>query len=320
LSVLVAGSGIGNQALLNLTLINNTAVSDLGFELSNTTSYAIEYGSRQDGNVYVNHQIERISTHGGQIGIRCRNAGLLHLRNSNVSDAGYIGILLDGYCGDSDIEGTYINGSYIHAANPYTTPPPNKVDPVGAGIFVGNGSGNINIRGGKIEWNAKGIIVSDSQGVTITGINFDYNTWGHVIVYGYQNAPESYPRGIIINGNRFLSGGNQGAKSAVYIDADHSEAIVNVVGNSIRMAASLANDYDGSPENPRPADPTVGPLAYCVRVDSSSGSAHVNVSGNEMYNCAALNSIGAYGPGIFVHDTGNLENLPNYYGGGAVQQ
>lgn len=319
-SVLVASSSIGNQAMLNFTSLTNTAVLDLGFNLGTTSSYAIEYGNRQDGTAYPNHQIDRISVYGGQVGIRARNANLLHIRNSNFSDIGYIAIWLDAYCGDSDIEGNYINGTYLSAPAPYGTPPSNPVDPVGAGIFVGLGSGNLNIRGGKIEWNEKGILISDSQGITVTGINFDTNVWGHVIVYGYAYVPEVNPRGIIINGNRFLSGGTQGGESAVYVDVNNAEAIVNIVGNSFRMASNNANDYDGSPEDPMPNNPSVGPAMYGIRVDSSTGSAHVNVSGNEMFNCAALNSIGAYGPAILVHDTGNLENMPDYYGGGAAEQ
>lgn len=320
-SVLVASPKIGNQALLDFTELKNTAVLDLGFELGATSSYAIEYGVRQGGVVYLNHQIERVSIHGGQVGIRARNAGLMHIRNSNFSDIGYIAIWLDGWCGDSDLEGNYINGTYINAPQPFHTPPAVPVDPVGTGIFVGFGSGNLNIRGGKIEWNAKGILISDSQGITVTGVNFDYNTWGHIIVFAYASMPEIYPRGIIINGNRFLSGGIKGGQSGVYVHVDHAEAIVNVVGNSFSMASSKANDYDGSPEHPMPKDSTVGPKMYGIRIDSISGTARVNVADNEMWNCAGKDSVGADGPGIFVHDSGsNLENLPSLYNNGAVRQ
>jgi len=317
-SVLVASADFGNRALLDFTRLTNTAVLNLGFDLGATQSYAVELGSRQDGTEYPNHQIDRISVRGGQVGIRARNAGLLHIRNSNFSDAGYIAIWLDGYTGDSDLEGNYVNGTYLNAPAPFGTP--ESVGPAGTGIYVGTGSGNVNIHGGKIEWNAIGVLISNSQGITITGVNFDYNTWGHVVIHGYSSAPQIYPRGVIINGNRLLSGGTQGSQSAIYIDVDHAEAIVSITGNSFRMAAANANDFDGSPEDSRHVIPTTGPKAYGIRIDSTSGIAHVNITGNEMFHCAGINSIRASGPGIAVHDEGNLKNPGNNYTGGATRE
>lgn|GEM_PF-6281204 len=317
-AVLVASRALGERAILDFRGASNTAISSLGFELGSTKSYAIELGSRHDGTVFPNHEIDRISTHGGEVGLRARNAGLLHIRDSNFSDARYIGVWLDAFCGDSDLDGVYVNGTYLNAPRRPAGPVHDSPEPIGAGIFLGNGSGNTNIRGGKIEWNLKGIVVSDAQGVTINGINFDFNTWGHLIVHGHPGMPQTFPRGVVVNANRFLSGGIHGAQAAILVRVDRAEAIVNITGNSFRMASDRANDFDGSRESPAPRSASVGPVKYCIEIASEGGTAFVNIAGNEMINCAAGSGIGAFGRGVLVQDSGNLENLANSVGGGAM--
>lgn len=309
-SALVAARSLGARAMVDFRHLSNTSIAYLGFELGSTRSSGIELGSHRDGIGYPNHEFDHVSVHGGLVGLRARNAPLLHIHDSNFSDARYIGIWLDAYCGDSDLNGNYVNGTFLNAALRQPIQSHDSTDPTGAGIFLGNGSGNTNIRGGKLEWNLKGIVVSDAQGVTITGVNFDFNTWGHVVVHGYHGAPQVYPRGILINGNRFLSGGLYGNQSAISVKADRAEAIVNITGNTFSMAANRANDYDGSAASPSAGDPSVGPRKFCILAESERGTVYLNVVGNEMLHCARDGTMRAFGDNVVVHESGNLVDIP----------
>jgi hypothetical protein len=311
-STLVADSGFAaGTAIFDFRNKKGTAIRHLGLQLGTTAAYGVELGDRANGTLYPNHHIEGNYIQGGAAGIRARNASLLHIRSNNISGqnssgARGTGIWLVAYCGDSDIEGNFINAFGWGLTS--------GTNEDGTGIFVGPGSSNINIRGGKIEWNAKGIFVQNAQGVNVDGVNFDYNSWSHVSLNDDGADPTTATRSVNVIGNRFLAGGFVAGKGQahVVVNAGNGSTVrTNVTGNTFRKGGDSA--YDGN------ASGSVGPTGACIQVNScGTGSAIVNVTGNDMQDGAAVNSIAAYGAAIFIHSHGNSRNLTNYIDGGAV--
>lgn len=298
--------------MLDLRYTKRTVVSNLGINgISGVNgTRGIEYGERvSTGRVYSNHRIEHCSIHEHYYGITSSNSGLFAIMKNNISSCYRAGIALLQFSGDSEIEGNYINTCNVdYVGDDLLT---------GCGIVLTDGSGNTNIRGGKIEWNAKGIVVFGSVGINITGINFDINKWAHIVISGNGNGYNA-AMGWTISGCRFLGGGTY--KSADSIGKAHIELKCGagttvsgaITGNTFKKAGTDAYDNNTTGD--------VGPQLYGIHAQGD-GKMRVSISGNEMHDCAAVNTLGAYGADIKLYAAGNswnLSSLPNYIDGGAT--
>lgn len=304
LTVLVADATFtASGSVIDATLKSNVGVYDIGIDMDAvSTAAGIELGARTGTTMYSNNTIKGCTLHGGLYGIRARYAAVNKISDNEISGQTGVGILLGENCGDSEVVGNYINtiNPDYTGSDLYT----------GTGIVIGENSSNTNIRGGKIEWNAKGILIYGANGVTVTGINFDVNRWGHVRIEP-TNATTKACNGFSLTGNRFLAGGTATGKgaAAVYIYVtDSKSALGTISGNTFRMGGDDAYDLNtGS---------NIGPTGYGVLLSTSGTvTAQVAVSGNDMYSCSAINTLGVSGAGSII-SSGNITNLPNYAGGG----
>jgi len=257
------------EAILDLQLCRQTHVSHLGFDGTLAVdgsgvpvARGLAYGASTTGSYQSHHTVEECAIYGFYRGISGQNSNCLRIRRNNISGCWQAGIYL--YAGgDSDIDGNYINTN-----NPTYGMNSGEDDlQLGCGILFDRWSGNSNIRGGKIEWNAKGIMIYGSVGVTVIGVNFDYNAWFHIgVMPHYFGSGQSH--GIVLLGNRMVGGafrksaaadwGGSAVEIKAYKQATPDvpyEAVVTLVGNSIHRANWGAADYATDPA-PSPA-PTV---------------------------------------------------------------
>lgn len=290
----------GNKStMLDLRYSYQCYVSMLGILGKNgeTGTIGIELGTKVDSEgVFSNHVIHGCNIFNHYQGISASNSGALRIENNNIAGCYSIGIALNKYCGDSDVSNNFVNTNNVDYVgdNLYT----------GVGILFGTGCNNCNVHGGKIEWNAKGIVIYGAQGINIYGINFDHNS--HCHVYGEPtNVTSSNNCTLSIVCNRFLSGGyaeTSTSKHHIILKASGYNLSSTITGNTFRKGGGSAYDDNTGIQ--------IGPLYSAISVSTSGGSANVVVSGNDMYNCASVASIVASGSNIVVHESGNSINLP----------
>lgn len=229
-----------------------------------------------------------------------------HYRNPGISNCSHVGLYLKD-SGDSDIDAPFINTinqDYATDANQ------------GIGIYVAT-SNNTNIRGRKIEYCSIGAYINNSQGVNVTGVQFDCNAQCHILV-AYDSSAGLTPnalqlKSINIVGNRFLAGGHAVGtlpKSHINLFCGSSPANFVITGNSFRKGSGLAFD-----ENTGGAQP-VGPGVYGIYLDHQGDdtyTATVACDGNDLWNGSVINGVGVNAPnGANVKFIGkNVSNLPN---------
>lgn len=198
--------------------------------------------------------------------------------------------------GDSQYTDNYINScSFTDETD----------DPeVGTGIAVRANSSHVNITGGKIEWNGKGIYIEGSSGINITSINFDYNKRGNIIVTGNSIDPDnSDTDGLNINSNYFRSGGVAGNESHIYFGTNKGNIKANICGNTF-VKASGNNT----------SDLTICPKAI-IRHTSNINSPYklnINATGNMMLDGSTLNTFWLDGVNGTVNSHSNTTNKNNY--------
>lgn len=198
--------------------------------------------------------------------------------------------------GDSQYTDNYINSCY------YTDEPD---DPeVSTGISIRASSNHVNITGGKIEWNGKGIYIEGSSGINITNINFDYNKRGNIIVNGNNTDPDNIETvGLNINSNYFRSGGVEGKESHIYFETNKGNIKANICGNTF-VKASGNNT----------SDLTICPTSI-IRHSSNTSSQYklnINVTGNMMLDGSVLNTFWLDGVNGTVNSHSNTTNKINY--------
>lgn len=254
-----------------------------------------------------------VSVYQHKYGMYSNASGFALHRDNGLSNCSDIALYMKD-SGDSDLEGLYINTNN----QDYSTDT-NK----GIGLYLAT-SNNTNIRGGKNEYNSIGIYLNDTQGATITGVNFDVNGQGHIFA-NYTASSGTAPnalqlKSINIVGNRFLAGGHLIGtlpRAHILVYSGMSESHFVISGNSFRRGSGLAFD-----ENTGGAQP-VGPGTYCIYTEHQGSAAYHNtysVDGNNFYNGSLFNTIGAVAlAGARVTITGkNITNLPNYVDGANV--
>ncbi len=298
------------NALIDMLGAAQVRVEDLQLRCTDSRPDGLEIGNAQFAHIH------QISIYGCNRGIYAQHGGLGIFTDNQVTNNNY-GIELDGY-GDSQLTGNYAN------TNRHTHLPAAYNDLTGTGIYLTTGSNNVNIMGGKVEWNAHGIVVYASQGVNISSVQFDNNTAGHIFVYADFPTPAGMynARSITITGNRFLSGGQNDAsagtgpyhRAAIIFDARVTTKVSAVVsGNSFRAGARCAYDNNAGPNCG-----DFGPADAAIYVNESKGGmTNVAITGNDLMDASSHYALIANGSGTTVKFTGNLTNQPNAALGGA---
>jgi len=277
--------------------------------LGNSRASGIEFGERSDYHkrLWNGNTVASCYINGCYIGIKTQNAGGNDITRNIVCNSSYVGIYLGVSSGDSTLDTNWVNTSYqsYEGTDFYT----------GAGIVINSYTGNTNIIGGKVEWNAKGIVLHNAYGINISNINFDVNYYGHIIVVG-GSAICSFN----INDNRFLSGGS---KTCDYFGGSHiyvTQMLKNTVytrgticGNSFKYAGTGAVETDTT----SPVGPTLA--GVILKAAQSAVKIEVVASGNDMINCAGTYSFYLDNfdsdSKLILHDYGNSTNLDNYITG-----
>jgi len=280
-SEILAGASMG--AMFDVTG-SNIYVGNLGFYANNNADYALKstgaFG-RMSGNTFENLAITLCK----KSGIYLQNCGITKIRFCQISNCLECGIDGQGW-GDADIDGCYINTINLDSTS--TTNAPSSATVYGVGIRLrrdsvsGGQLGNVNIRGGKIEFCRVGILMNAAQGINITGINFD--TCRKASIYMESDvtplpvAKTTYNNQIVtsiqITGNRFLGGLQGNQATTAHIIANYCR-YVTIVGNGFKRADDAAADFYGT-------YPAQGP-DYGIWLFNSE---NCTVVGNDLYGSA----------------------------------
>ena len=153
----------------------------------------------------------------------------------------------------------------------------------GVGLSINASSGNINVIGGKCEWNNKGMIIANSMGVAIIGVQFDWNKSGNVIYNQTSYSLDSSILGHSITGCRFLG---TPADQHIYIRY-WSTANLNVCGCTFTKNASDVTAIDtstGANEGPE----SIFKVVQKQEADEYRTKIHINFKGNTIYRVVNL--------------------------------
>lgn len=185
---------------------------------------------------YANHLLERLNVTHCYDCILMKNSGISTLRDIQVAHFVGRGVTLVT-SGDSNLYNIYANDG-----NKDTT---EASIGIGTGVYVGLGSNNVNVFGGKLEYNSKGFVSHGSNGVSLIGIQFDYNKMANHIVQSIDDGTQAC-RGNTSVGCRYLSGGVVAGyqKASIYVEATSGSASLSISGGSIQLAGDGA--YDAS--------------------------------------------------------------------------
>lgn len=307
------GSGfLDDEPILDMRNISNCNVYNIGiFMKKGGTTRGIEFGDRNaptNDLRFANHTVQGCTIFGGKIGIFCRNAGINKIINNNISYASCQGIYLYT-SGDTNLIGNYINSVNVdYNGNDLL---------MGAGIVIDQYGGSLSIIGGKIEWNAKGVIIRRSSSVKISAVHFDVNRFFHIGVI--SQTPDDLMLGNIVTGNNFSSGGTKtdsnglgGAHIVIAsLGATPDSTLTGVISNNNFTKGDDFTLLNGPKNN--------GPSFACIKIiRSCAGIINYVLSGNQMTQCSAQYTIVAEGDGIFIKETGNSINLDHLIKGGAL--
>lgn len=196
-----------------------------GLRLGKDGSYVPGFGG---------HLLERIQATYCTDGILLRNGGACTLRDIQVAENFNRGLALES-SGDTNLYNVYANGNNKDTADSSLTK--------GVGLYIGVGSNNTNIFGGKLEFNSKGLVVHGSNGVNYVGLQFDYNSMANLVVSAIDDAVNAC-RGNHATGCRFLSGGVVAGlqKAGIYLDSALGSVALSITGGGIQAAGSGAYD------------------------------------------------------------------------------
>jgi hypothetical protein len=251
-SEIIAGTAM--DAMIDVTG-SNIYVGNLGFYANTLANYALKSAGsfgRMSGNTFENLAITLCQ----KSGIYLQNCGITKIRACQISNCLECGIDGQGF-GDADIDECFINT--INMDSTSTVNAPSSATVYGVGIRMrrdavsGGQAGNINIRGGKIEFTRVGILLNAAQGVNITGVNFDSNRKASVFIESdvtplpvskttYNNQVAT---SIQITGNRFLGGLQGNQSTTAHVIANYCR-YVTIVGNGFKRADDAAADFFGT--------------------------------------------------------------------------
>jgi hypothetical protein len=302
-TIKATGAWAADTAMLDLRDTSRLSVRGLGIDCAGKAPRGIEIGDESGpngpntNNIYIGGN----SIHDCGKNLVGYSTGLLKVVKNNISGASVTGMWFQ-YMGDSDFEGNFVN---TNAPRHTET---NDYDPSGGFFCVW--CGNFSIHGGKFEWNARGILLLASHGVSIYGISFDVNKTQSIEILHDQNSRKSIlyqPRSIDIYGNRFLAGGSRAQSSGIgrrdfimiIAGVPGADERVAIVGNTFRRGGDLAYDLNLGP-NAGPVDDVIG---------VNGNTINVTIAGNDMRDGANTNCVWEANSPV-VHWYGNDCNLP----------
>lgn len=250
------------NCMLDITA-SNAIVEDLGFYCNNSADYGL-YTAVPVG------QSRKSSLTLRRLAVTLPNKSCLYLYNLGIVKAEFLQLSNAPQCGidmsnsgDADFSGLYLNTNSVNATSTVNGPGSSTV--YGVGFRIRDASGNINIRGGKVEFNRVGILLNNVDGVNIEGVNFDTNRKASVYIesdnltaapnVAVENAASV--TSIQITGNRFLGGSaatqpgsasTQSPSTHIYVGAAR---YVTIVGNGFKLAGDGARDFaSDTPQGP----------------------------------------------------------------------
>ena len=194
---------------LDLDYINGAVIKNIFFKSTETVENGDIPLNKLSG-VHISNcnstRIEYCNFNGFYTGFHTSGSGLLYMERNNFSLCN-VGCWLQEN-GDSTLIGNYFNTNGWNIRNDdgsvKTKYSSLGYSVYGMGLWCGT-IGNTNIIGGKCEWNDSGFYFEQTQGVTITGVNFDYNVRTHIGVQSNTTVPNNTAMSIV--NNRFASGG-----------------------------------------------------------------------------------------------------------------
>lgn len=270
------------QAVFDLRACHHIAIVNLGFAGSPTSiGDFILLGSEACKNPTVIGAIGKIvdcKFYGAGTAIRAHLTSGLQINNCNISRSLNNGISLNS-SGDFNIASNYINN--IGRPNG-DVPQENYYG--GAAILIYGGGGDGNIFGGKIEVNAKGIIIDNAQSINISTIVFDKNLEfslaisGNVATQKKQTNLGHQPRSISISSCHFSSSGVVGSKKChIYVGnfGTDLEAAITVSACSFAFGGTKGVDMDTTVDR---LVPRVGPATIYLLENHGNGDSKISVS------------------------------------------
>ena len=243
---------------------------------------------------YANHLLERLNVTNCYDCILMKNSGISTLRDIQVAHFVGRGVTLMT-SGDSNLYNIYANDG-----NKDTT---EASLGIGVGVYVGMGSNNVNIFGGKLEYNSKGFVSHGANGVSLIGVQFDYNKMANHIIKSIDDGAQAC-RGNTSVGCRYLSGGVLAGyqKAGIYIDATAGSAYLSISGGGLQSAGDGA--YDSSTSG------LVGPEVGIYAMGNATYSLNVDGAGMVLESPGTVNAVVADGAGVKINLSGTGDKKP----------
>ena len=284
----IIASGTMN-AMIDVTG-SNVYVGHLGLYGNSSTNYGL-YTAGTFGRASSNTFEHLAITLCNKTGIYLNAIGITKMSHLQISGCLECGIDGSGW-GDADLQALYINT--INQDSTSTVNEPSSAVTMGIGIRIranvatGAQSGNINIRGGKIEFCRIGILINAGQGINISGINFD--TCRRAGIYINSDNLTAYPNitnsnllsctSIQITGCRFVGGLMSGSQTpSAHIFAAYCR-YVTISGNGFKRGNDTAIDFGGYGGA---QGPSYGIYLY--------NAEECTVVGNDLYGAAITNCL-----------------------------
>src|SRR6266566_6630255 len=220
-----------------------------GPDQTDGTTTGIAYGTAgqsSTGSLWSGHMVRNCSIVGHRYGVHAKDASYHWWEFTNVAVCWAAGVFFEAWCGDSTLVGMYANRCNAHLQA--------DADPsVGYGVFLGNGTSNVNMIGGKVENNGRGLQITESCGVNVVGVSFHNNGHYHVGLRGGAHAATS----VQLSGCRLLGGGlalaGRGGAHLRLETSVNARAGLTASGCSFK-AGSQATALDYDPAGPRGPD------------------------------------------------------------------
>nr|DAR35559.1 MAG TPA: tailspike protein [Caudoviricetes sp.] len=199
--------------------------------------------------------------------------------------------------GDSQFVGNYINGCGFDDASE---------DPFkGTGIYLGLGSSHNLISGGKIEYNAKGVFIHASSGIIISDINFDHNSFSHIVVTGDRIDNFIDSKNIGIYSNYFRSGGLEEYRCHIMTKSQLGNVELSIVGNTFIKEKSNEESEESGNYGPKDA-------VFRYRSGDNGFTLTAFIASNQMTNGSLGNDLWLDGFNATVYFLNNITNLNRY--------
>lgn len=295
----IRGNGTRNYYNLNIGSIRNKITTANDIVILNITSTQV----RVEGITFIGAYSTLDPTTGVRLGTQAlvsfSNASNCTLRNCNFlyshigalfTNSGIANIEDNNFAGcnaglrlmaspDSNLINNYFNTNSGNVE--FTDANASALN--GVGLSINASSSNINVIGGKCEWNNKGMVITNSMGVAIIGVQFDWNKSGNII---YNQTSYSLDSSILshsITGCRFLG---TPADQHIYIRY-WSTANLNVCGCTFTKNASDVTAIDtstGVNEGPE----SIFKVVQKQEADEYRAKIHINFKGNTIYRVVNL--------------------------------